>query len=379
MKLSKTRAVAKKEFKQLLRDKRLLFVIFFFPVLLLVVFGYAINFDVQHVKMAVLDRSHTSESHLLLEKLKATVYFDLVKTLNSESEIDEAINRKTAQVVMVIPADFSENINNPQKDAQLQFIIDGIDGNTATIIKNYVESFTLLYSAKLNAKFLNKIGRELTPTISVSPLFEFNPDLRSTVFLLPGLIAMILIVTAAVTVALSFVREKEHGTEEQLRVSSLNSIELIIGKSLPYVFVSVINATIVLIAGSLLFGVAVKGSLILLSLAVIIFVIASTALGIFVSVVSDSQQVAFQLASLISLLPSLILSGFIFPIESMPKIIQIFTTLTPATFFIKAIRAIILKGVGIEYFWQQLVYLSLFPIILFSLSSIITKRKLDKA
>ncbi len=379
MKLNKMRAVAKKEFKQLLRDKRLLFVIFFFPILLLVVFGYAINFDVQHVKLAVLDRDHSPESRLLLEKLNATVYFDVVKTLDSPSEIDEAINRKIAQAVMVIPPDFSKNVNTPLKDAKLQFVIDGIDGNTATIIKNYVDTFTELYSARLNAKFLNRLGKVITPTISVTPLFEFNPDLRSTVFLLPGLIAMILIVTASVTVALSFVREKEHGTEEQLRVSSLNSIELIIGKSLPFILVSVINAAMVLLAGYLLFGVAVKGSLLLLALAVLIFVIASTALGILVSVISDSQQVAFQLASLISMLPSLILSGFIFPIESMPKIIQLFTNLTPATFFIKAIRAIILKGVGLQNFWPQLVYLSLFPIILFGLSSAITKRKMDRA
>jgi len=379
LKARKIKAVSKKEFKQLIRDRRLLFVIFFFPVLLLVVFGYAINFDVQHVKIAVLDKDKTPESRLLLDKLSATVYFDLVRTLSSYKEIDDVIDSKEAQVVMVIPHDFSKKINTPTKDAKLQFIIDGIDGNTATIIKSYVDNFTLLYSQKLNADFLNKLGREITPAITVAPLFEFNPDLRSTVFLLPGLIAMILIVTAAVTVALSFVREKEHGTEEQLRVSSLSSIELIIGKSLPYILVAIINATIVLVAGSFLFDVAIKGSLLLLAVAVVIFVIAATALGILVSVLSDSQQVAFQLASLISLLPSLILSGFIFPIESMPDAIKIFTNLTPATFFIKAIRAIMLKGVGLQYFWPQLIYLALFPIILFALASLITKRKLDKA
>ncbi|HEY7751119.1 MAG TPA: ABC transporter permease, partial [Ignavibacteriaceae bacterium] len=207
--------------------------------------------------------------------------------------------------------------------------------------------------------------------------FWFNPDLKTTRYLIPGLIAMILIVTAVITVALSFVREKEKGTMEQLNVSSLKTIELILGKTLPFVVIALVNAALILLAGYIFFGVEMKGNYILLFLTTLLFLTASTSLGIFISVLSDSQQVAFTAATFISLLPSLILSGFIFPIESMPWIIQLITNLTPAKFFIEILRAIILRGVGISAFWEQIIYLSIFTIILITLASLVGKRKAE--
>ncbi len=379
MSTHRIKAVVKKEFKQLLRDKKLLFVIFFFPVLLLVVFGYVINFDVKHVKLAVLDKSHSYESRLFVSKLKASNYFDLKKVLSSEDEINGVINNKDAQAVVTIPSDFSKNIGRQDRSASVQFIIDGVDGNTATIIRNYLTLFTFNFSNELNSEFLKRFGKKEISTLELQPRFQFNPMLESTKFLMPGLIAMILIVTAVVTVSLSLVREKEKGTAEQLRVSAINSLELIFGKSIPYTLISLINAGLVLAAGYLFFGTTVAGSWLLLFLTVLIFTIASISMGIFFSVIADSQQVAFQVSSLVSMLPSLILSGFIFPIESMPLVIRFFTNLTPATFFIKALRAIMLKGVGLGYFWEQLVYLLLFPIAFFALSTLINKKKMRRA
>jgi ABC-2 type transport system permease protein len=364
-------AIAKKEFKHLLRDKRLLFVVFFFPVLLLAVFGYAINFDVKHVKIAVLDRDHSRESREFVRKLSATAYFDVVSFLDSERQIDYVINSKEAQTVLTIPQGFGESLHRTDKKAVLQFVVDGVDGNTATIIINYERLFSARYSDELNASFLSRRGVPL----DIETRFLFNPNLESSKFLLPGLIAMILIVTAMVTVSLSLVREKELGTEEQLRVSSISSFELITGKALPYVTVSMINAALVLFAGYLLFGIVVKGSWLLLTLSMLVFVTASISMGIFVSVIADSQQLAFQLSSLISLLPSVILSGFVFPIESMPRIIQYFAYLTPTTFFIKVLRGIILKGVGLEAFGMELIYLLVFPFFFFGISSLISMRK----
>ncbi len=190
---------------------------------------------------------------------------------------------------------------------------------------------------------------------------------------------MILIVTAVITVALSFVREKEKGTMEQLNVSSLKTIELILGKTFPFVVIALLNAGLILLAGYIFFGVEVKGSYLLLLLTTLIFLTASTSLGIFISVVSDSQQVAFTAATFVSLLPSLILSGFVFPIDSMPVIIQVITNITPAKFFINILRAIILRGVGISAFWDQIVYLLIFTTILIVLASIIGKRKAESA
>jgi ABC-2 type transport system permease protein len=214
--------------------------------------------------------------------------------------------------------------------------------------------------------------------IKLESRFWFNPELKSSQFLVPGLIAMILIVTAAVTVSLSLVREKERGTIEQINVSSLNTLELLIGKTFPYLLIALINAAFILIAGYILFDVVIKGSYLLLFISTFIFLMASTSLGIFISVVADSQQVAFTAAVFATLLPSLILSGFIFAIENMPGIIQVLTNITPAKFFISAIRAIILRGVGLQAFWQQWIYMLLFTFVFLGLAVVINKRIKEK-
>ena len=210
--------------------------------------------------------------------------------------------------------------------------------------------------------------------LNLEPRFWFNPELVSVFFLIPGLMGMILIITAVISVSLSIVREKERGTIEQLNVSPLTSIELIIGKILPYIVISLINATIVLIAGYVLFGIAIKGSLLLLLLGTLTFLFAAIGLGIFISTVADSQQVAFQAANVSSLLPSLILSGFIFPIESMPTVIQWITNITPAKFYIVILRSILLRGAGLSAFWDQLIYLLIFGIVFIALATIADRK-----
>ncbi len=356
-----------------------MFVLFFFPVFLLVIFGYAITFDVKHVKVAIADYDHSYESRLLISKIRASDYFDIVEFSQSQKEIDRIINDKKAQAVIVIPSSFSKDIYDGNKKAKLQFVIDGVDGNTATIIKNYLTLFTLNFSSALRNEISQKRGKSIEEIVEVLPRFQFNPDLESTKFLMPGLIALILIVTSTITVSLSLVKEKEVGTIEQLKVSSINSFELLTGKSLPYIVVSLINAGFVLAADYFFFGTTVAGSWWLLFLAIFIFVVASISMGVFVSTISDSQQIAYQISYLASFLPSFILSGFIFPIESMPPIIRIFAYLTPSTFFIRALRAIMLKGVGLPAFWEQLVYLLLFPLFFFTLSTLINRKKIREA
>lgn len=371
-------AIAKKEFKQLRRDKRLMFVIFFFPVMLLIMFGYAVNFDVKHVKIAIYDQERSVVSREFINSLLNSEYFELVDMIVSESEINRYLDDKLAQCIIVIPNDLSENLYS-NREVKIQYLIDGVDGNTANIITNYANLATLSFSQKISNEILAVKGIKKYEPIKLDPQFWFNPELKTSKFLVPGLIAMILIVTAVISVALSLVKEKERGTIEQINVSPLNSLELILGKSLPFVLLALINAGIILVASYFLFGSEVKGSLLLLFLTTLIFLIASTSMGIFISVVSDSQQVAFTLATFISLLPSLILSGFIFPIESMPEIIQIITNVTPVKFFLKILRAIMLRGVGIETFWDQIIYLLIFTIVLILFGSIINKRKTERA
>ncbi|MBU2491024.1 MAG: ABC transporter permease [Bacteroidetes bacterium] len=372
---ARTRAIAKKEIKQLLRDKRMMFVLLFFPVFLLAIFGYAVNFDVKHIQLAYYDMDKSDISREFINSLSSSEYFDIVKIIEQNNEIKTTLDEKDAQCVLVIPKDFSKDLYGKNEEAKVQFLIDGVDGNTAAIIKNYVTSATQTFNADFQKEILAGNGVKPYTPVSLQPVFMFNPELQSAKFLIPGLIAMILIITSVVSVSLSLVREKERGTIEQINVSSLNTFELLIGKAMPYIIIALIDAVFILIAGYFLFDVTVSGSYLLLFISTLIFIIASTSLGILISVMAESQQVAFTVATFASLLPSLILSGFIFPIEGMPVVIQILTNITPAKFYIVCLRAVMLRGVGLEAFWQQLVYLTMFIIFFLSLATLLRRKK----
>jgi ABC-2 type transport system permease protein len=377
MNLNRIKAIAKKEFKHLLRDYRMLAILLLFPVFLLWIFGYAINFDVHHIKLAVYDQEYSDATRDLVKGLINSEYFDLAGYLKSDKQLKETLDNKTAQCIAVIPSDFSRKFYSRQV-VKVQFLIDGVDGNTANIIQNYITAAIQTYGQNLTAEVLMKNGLKNYVPIDLQARFWYNPDLQTTRFLIPGLIAMILLITAAISVSLSLVREKERGTIEQINVSPINSFELIFGKILPYLILSLFNAAMILIASYFLFGVEIKGSLILLFLSTLLFLSASTGIGILVSVIADSQQVAFSAATFVSLLPSLILSGFIFPIETMPLAIQILTNITPAKFFVVILRAIIIRGVGVASFWDQALYLLLYTSIILLLSNIIYKIKENK-
>lgn len=376
--IKRIKAITKKELKQLSRDWRMLSVLFFFPVFLLGIFGYAVNFDVEDIKLAVYDLDKTSETRQFINELNATTNFDLVLYLKSDEEIKHVLDKKEAQAVIVFPKGFSEDIYKNKNDVSLQILIDGVDGNTAALIKNYLTGAIAKFNGKIQKEHLDAKGIKQNIPINIESRFWFNPDLQSTKFLIPGLIAMILIITAVISISLTLVREKEKGTIEQLNVSSLSTFELLMGKTIPYLLISLINAAFILIAGMILFDVMIKGSLILLLISTLIFLFASTSLGIFVSTVSDSQQVAFTAATFATLLPSVLLSGFVFPIESMPTTLQVLSNITPAKFYIVALRAIILRGVGLQAFWDQLVYLSLFAGFFLVLAQVINNKKLGK-
>ena len=373
MNIGRTGAIAKKEFKHLFRDIRMFLILILFPMFLLGIFGYAVNFDVHHIKIIVYDEDHSNISREFVNSLTRSTYFDLVDNISDDSKIKGILDTKKAQCVVVIPKNLSEKYYSKQ-EAKIQFLIDGVDGNTANIIQFYVTAATNSFSSNLSSDVLAINGVKQYTPIDFEPIFWFNPDLKSTKFLVPGLIAMILIITAAVSVSLSLVREKERGTIEQINVSSIKTSELIIGKTLPYVMLSLYNAAMILVVGYFMFDVVVEGSYVLLFICTLIFLLAATSVGILVSVISDSQQVAFTMATLITLLPSVILSGFIFPIESMPPLIQIVTNITPAKFFIRILRAIVLRGVGIYDYWDQLLYLLLFTTVLLGAAIIIYNR-----
>ena len=376
--LDRVIAISKKEIKELRRDKRMMFVLFFFPVFLLVIFGYAVNFDVQNVKLAIQDNNHTTTSRNFIKSISSSSYFNIVEYFDTEKRGKEILDIGIAKGLLVIPPNFEKQIYSAKKEVKVQVLLDGVDGNSATIIQNYLLAAINSFNIKLLNETSAKIGVNVSSPINLQSLFWYNPLLQTTIYLIPGLIALILIVTAVITVSLSLVREKERGTIEQINVSSLTIFELLIGKIFPYIVISFINAGIILLAGFILFGVVVNGSYFLLFISTLLFLFASTAIGIFISVISDSQQVAFSIATFVSLLPATILSGFIFPIESMPKIIQLSTNITPATYFIVVLRSIIIKGVGLSAFWMQWIYMFIFAMFFILLAIIKYKKSLKK-
>lgn len=220
-------AIAKKEYRQLKRDTRMLFIVFFFPVVLLAIFGYAINFDVKHIKIAVYDQDKSDYTRDYIEGLISSEYFDLVKYISDDNEIKTLLDEKIVQAVVVFPNDLSRKLNN-NEEVKVQYLVDGVDGNTATVIVNYANAATFNYSLKLTKEYLAVTGKKMYVPINLEPRFWFNPELVSVFFLIPGLMGMILIITAVISVSLSIVREKERGTIEQLNVSPLTSIELIL-------------------------------------------------------------------------------------------------------------------------------------------------------
>jgi ABC-2 type transport system permease protein len=364
-------ALSKKELRQIRRDGRTLMILLVFPVFMLIVFGYALNFDVTGIRLGVYDLDRSDLSREFVNSLRSTEYFHIVKNIENYNDINKELDEKRVQCVIVIPDDLTEKYYSKER-AKIQYLIDGVEGNTATIIMNYVNAATRNLSAKSQEVVLARSGLKTFVPVELEPIFWYNPELKTTRFLIPGLVAVLLITLSVVLTAVAIVREKELGTIEQINVSPVSAIELLLGKIVPYTILSLIVAALILLAGYLVFGVQIKGSMILLLVSTLLYLFASLSMGILVSTLVESQQAAFQIGMVVSQLPSNLLSGFIFPIESMPPIIQIMTNMTPAKFYIKVLRAILIKGAGMEAFWDQLIYLVIFAIIALILASIRT-------
>ncbi|HEY5534213.1 MAG TPA: ABC transporter permease [Ignavibacteria bacterium] len=368
--------IAVKEIRQIKRDPLTLLVIFIFPILMIILFGYALNFDVKEIVIGVYDQDRSELSREFAVSIDRTEYFQVVKYYENQQQVNKALDSKDVQCVMVIPPKLSEDFY-AKKNVKIQYLVDGVNGNTATVITSYVGAATRNLSNKYINEVLEKKGIELYQPVIINQSFWFNPELKTTQFLILGLMGSILITLAVVLTAVAIVRERELGTIEQINVSPLTSIELLLGKIIPYIILSLIVWGIILLFGYLLFDVTVKGSWILLFVSTVFYLFASLSLGIFVSTISDSQQVAFQIGTLISQLPSNLLSGFMFPIESMPPAVQILTNITPTKYYLIALRAVIIRGVGVEAFWEQLVYLFIFAIVCLTIATlkIIKQRK----
>lgn len=359
--------IIRKEFRQIKRDKRVLAILTLVPAIMLLLNGYALNLDVSHVRLAVIDREKSPRSREFVNLFITSGYFDYVRDLVTSEEATQLIDDAEIRVAIVVPSDFSNRLlSNESADAQI--LVDGMDANAASTIVGYVQAVTLQYSQKIILTYLSRIGRGSYIPVQCEARVWYNPELKSAKFLVPGLIGFILAITAVIATSLSIVKEKERNTIEQIDVSPVRPSELVVGKMIPYALVSLVAAALVILAAYVMFDVVVKGSLFDLFVATLIFIIAALCIGLFVSTIADTQQVAFQLASLMSMLPTIILSGFMFPIRSMPIWLQVLTNVTPAKFYLVILRSIILKGVGFEAFWDQIVYLLIFISVLLFVS-----------
>ncbi|MDI6807935.1 MAG: ABC transporter permease [Candidatus Eisenbacteria bacterium] len=363
-----------KEFRQVARDKRTLGVLLFIPAFMLVMFGYALNFDVKHIPMAVYDEDRSKTSRDFASSFVHSEYFDLKYHLKSTREIDDLMGDEKIKVALVIPRDFSKQLL-AGRDAVVQVIIDGANSNTASTAVGYVSAVVQSYSTNILTSSLLRIGHAgFSMPIDYRPRVWYNPELKSEKFLVPGLIAFILMVIAVISTSLSVVRETERGTMEQIVVSPIKPTEFIIGKTIPYVVISLLATVAILAAGSVLFGVSVKGSYILLFVVTLVFLMAGLGLGLLISTIAETQQLAFMLAVIMTMLPTFILSGFVFPIRNMPIPIQAITYLVPARYFLAALRGIVLKGVGLPELWSQLVFLLVFAALAIGASSVRMRR-----
>jgi ABC-2 type transport system permease protein len=362
--------IVRKEFRQIKRDKRILSILLFIPALMLLMFGYALNFDVKHTSMAVYDEDRSSTSREFVEQFFISEYFTKVQTLESKAEINNLLDAEQARVVLVIPSSFTKDIQRGRA-ASVQVIVDGANSNAASTVLGYINAIIQQYSVKVMTESFVRMGQQnITMPIDFEPRVWYNPELESAKFLVPGLIAFILMVTAVVSTAMAIVRERELGTMEQLMVSPIKPIELILGKTIPYTLISLFATVTVLFLGYILFDVSIKGSIFLLSLVTFIFFIGSLGMGLLISTMVETQQLAFMIAAIVSMLPTFILSGFVFPIRNMPIIIQGITYLLPARYFLVVLRAIILKGAGLSAFWDQALILAIYAFFMISISSL---------
>ena len=370
--MRQTLAVASKELRQILRDKRSLMILLFVPAFFLLIFGYALNFDIRNVKLAVQDQDRSTKSRELVSSFVNSDYFALVGYVDSPKELDRLVDKGQVRAVLAIPPGFERDLAIRQP-VTVQVIIDGDNANTASAVLGY--SRTLIN--EFNGAQMAAIAGPNLPVarISIEPRIWYNPQLRSTLFLVPGLIAYISMITAVVSTALSVVREKERGTMEQVRMAPLSPLPYILGKTTPYLVISFLSALVVILAAMLLFQLPMRGSWLLLCLSIGLFLIGAQAQGLLISTIAESQQVAFQVALLSSLLPTMILSGFIFPISSMPIVVQWITRIVPARYFLVALRSIVLKGADITAFWQDLVALLIFASVATGLASLRLRRE----
>ncbi|MDA8217705.1 MAG: ABC transporter permease [Dehalococcoidales bacterium] len=360
--------IVRKEFIQILRDPRTLVMVLLLPPVQVMLLGYAVNTDVKHIPTVVADQAQDVHSRGLVSSLTSTEYFEVVGYVDGPGEARASIDRGEAKAGLVIPPDFSTRMLS-QRTGDVQMLIDGSDPNVAQTGLFAANAIIQVGAAQQLGAMASRAGLSLPPaTIELRPTVLYNPDLRSVNFMIPGLIGLVLQFQSLVLTAFAIVRERERGTLEQLIVSPVRPWELMLGKIAPFVLISFWNVGIATAFGLLWFKVEFNGSFVLLLTLSLLFLLGSLGLGLLVSTVSRTQTQALQMSMFI-LMPAIMLSGMIFPIENMPTLLRLVSYCVPLTYFLRILRGIALKGIGVEYLWNEVALLAVFGTVVFLLSA----------
>ena len=360
--------LADKEWIQIRRDSRSLILAIFVPSILILLFGYALKMDVKFVKTGIYNGDKTTFSRQYIERFSHTDYISIVKHIEQYRDIDTLLDSGEIALAIVIPNNFQKDYRKG-KTVEIQALVDGSDSTTATVAMGYVKMITYQFNKDLNREKMNKIGLTgLDEPIDIRTRIWYNPELESKNFIIPGLIVLILTIISALLTSLTISREWERGTMESLITTPVRKYEVIFGKLIPYIFIGIFDVVLATIVGYFVFDVPLKGSFIEFCAISILFLIGTSSLGIMISSATRVQVLSIQVAMVVTYLPSFILSGFIFPIENMPVVVQAITYVIPARYLISIINAIALKGVGISLIWGQILFLSIFTIVVISVS-----------
>ena len=375
MKIRNVRAIVRKEIYHLLRDFRSLYLAFALPLLLILLFGYALSLDVEHIETVVVDQDRTDLSRDFIRKLGASPYFRITGQLPDSRAVTEALDFGRTTLAVIIPPGWTADLRSDRETA-LQILLDGSDPNFAGITRGYISAFVEGYNRKLLVDYLDRQGMEkIKPPIDGRIRVWFNEDLESRNFIVPGIIAIIIMIVGAMLTSLVIAREYENGTMETIRSLPVRAGEFLLGKAIPYFVIALIDVLVSVLMGQVLFGVVMKASFWLMLLASSLYILVALALGLLISSVTQSQMMANQAAVLITYLPSLLLSNFVFPVINMPKVLQAVTWFVPATYYIDILSGIYLRDLGIGHLWPDLLVLTGMFAVLTALNCLVLKRE----
>ncbi|MFH0994117.1 MAG: ABC transporter permease [Pseudomonadota bacterium] len=375
MNLIKIQAISRKEYYHLIRDFRSLYLAFIIPLLLIFLFGYALSLDVDNIRVVVVDHDQTDLSRDLIQKLDASSYFYVIAQVADDRIASRYLDDGMASVAIILASGWTAEIR-ANRESPVQILIDGSDPNFAGITRSYLTAFMLRYNQHQLLDFLNRQGKEVIhPPVEGRIRVWFNEDLESRNFIVPGIIAIIIMIVGAMLTSLVVAREYESGTMETIRSLPVPAAEFLIGKAIPYFIIGLIDVLVAILMGQLLFGVVMKSSFWLMILASSLYLGVALSLGLLISSVTQSQLVANQLAVLITYLPSLLLSNFVFPVENMPRILQLVTRIVPATYFIDILNGLYLRNLGLSTLWPSYLTLTIMFGALSVLNLIVLKKE----